>query len=84
MHPDAPSLPGAPGLWMHCSDNDLSKKDMRLIVRVKATSPTLWQYMGQYDVQRSDPLSLQEWTMQSEQVWSSCHFLVQFNVIGAF
>ncbi|KAF9646510.1 hypothetical protein BDM02DRAFT_3099721, partial [Thelephora ganbajun] len=66
LHPHAPSVPGAPGLWMNCNDTKWSDKDMRLVVRVKATSPTLWQYMGQYDVQPSDPLSLQEWTMQSE------------------
>jgi len=83
LHPDGPSLPGAPGLWLDCSDSDMSRKDMRLVVRVKDTSPTLWQYMGQYDVEPSDPLSLQEWIMQSEQVQSSCHFLVRFNV-GAF
>ena len=59
---------------MDCGDSGWSGEDMRLIVRVKATSPTLWQYMGQYDVEPSDPLSLQEWIMQSEQVQSSCHF----------
>jgi len=46
---------------------------MRLVVRVGATSPILWQYIGQYDVEPGDQLSLQEWIMQSEQVQSSCH-----------
>ena len=41
---------------------------MRLVVRVKVKPLALWQYMGQYDIKPSDPLSLQEWTMQSELV----------------
>ena len=41
---------------------------MRLVVRVKVKPLALWQYMGQYDIQPSDALSLQEWTMQSELV----------------
>jgi len=59
---------------MDTEDSPQSLNNMRLIVRVKATSPTLWQYMGQYNVQPSDPLSLQEWIMQSEKVWSNCSF----------
>ena len=49
---------------------------MRLVVRVKVKPVALWQYMGQYDVQPSDPLSLQEWTMQSEQVRLRYPFIV--------
>ena len=44
-------------------------EDVRLIVRVQ-TTPALWQYMGQYDLRPSDPLSTQEWAMQSDQVCS--------------
>ncbi|KAF9779240.1 hypothetical protein BJ322DRAFT_1113588 [Thelephora terrestris] len=66
VHPNAPSFPGAPGLWM-CSCNCIDTlEDMRLIVRVQASPKALWQYMGQYDLRSSDPLSLQEWAMQSD------------------
>ena len=74
LHPDAPSLPGAPGLWMCCSSGRWSDEDMRVVVRVKTKPLALWQYMGQYDIQPSDPLSLEEWIMQSEQVRCRCPF----------
>ena len=41
---------------------------MRLIVRIETKPKALWQYMGQYEILLSDPLSLAEWTVQSEQV----------------
>lgn len=70
LHPNAPSFPGTPGLWMCiCSDCADTMEDVRLIVRVQ-TTPALWQYMGQYDLRPSDPLSTQEWAMQSDQVCS--------------
>ena len=68
LHPHAPSLPGAPGLWMCYTGEKRSDKDMRVLVRVETKPHHLWQYMGQYDIQPSDPLSLEEWIMQSEQV----------------
>jgi len=42
-------------------------ENLRLLVRVQ-TKPALWQYMGQYENQPSDPFSTQEWAMQSDQV----------------
>ena len=63
LHPYAPSTPGAPGIWIHCNNSMFSGQDVRLIVRVKTKPLALWQYMGQYDAQPSDPLSLQEWTI---------------------
>lgn len=74
LHPHAPSLPGAPGLWMNCNDNQWYDEGMRVVVRVVTKPLALWQYMGQYDVQPSDPLSLEEWIMQSEQVRLRCTF----------
>lgn len=71
LHPHAPSTPGAPGLWVDCVDSGFSYRDLWLIVRVKTKPLALWQYMGQYDAEPSDPLTLPEWTMQSEQVCSS-------------
>jgi len=55
---------------MSTCDSHSAGEDMRLIVRVQ-TAPALWQYMGQYDSHPSDPLSAQEWAMQSRQVCSS-------------
>ena len=72
LHPHAPSLPGAPGLWMCYTGEKRSDKDMRVLVRVETKPHPLWQYMGQYDIQPSDPLSLEEWIMQSEQVHLCC------------
>jgi len=75
LHPHAPPTPGAPGIWIDCSYSGFSGQGKRLIVRVKTKPLALWQYMGQYDLQPSDPLSLQEWTMQSEQTkaaWVKC------------
>ena len=43
------------------------REDLRLIVRIQ-TTPALWLYMGQYDTRPSDPFSIQEWVMQSDQV----------------
>lgn len=69
LHPNAPTFPGAPGLWMcACGGCPDTMEDMRLLVRVQTKPKALWQYMGQYDIRTSDPLSLQEWAMQSNQV----------------
>ena len=55
---------------MCCGGSKWSDDDMRVVVRIKTKPLALWQYMGQYDVRPSDSLSLEEWTMQSEQVFS--------------
>jgi len=59
---------------MNCNDNQWYDEGMRVVVRVVTKPLALWQYMGQYDVQPSDPLSLEEWIMQSEQVRLRCTF----------
>ena len=74
FHPHAPSRPGAPGIWINCNKSEFSGDEKRLIVRIKTKPQSLWQYMGQYEAQLSDPLSLQEWMMQSEQVRSGYPF----------
>jgi len=55
---------------MNCNDSRWSEENMRVVVRIETKPLALWQYMGQYDVKPSDPLSLEEWVMQSEQVRS--------------
>jgi len=57
-------------------EGDHTMENVRLLVRVKM-APVRWQYMGQYDLSPSDPLSIQEWAMQLDQVRPSLisHYL---------
>ena len=46
LHPHAPSIPGAQGLWMCCTSGRWSDDNMRVVVRVETKPLALWQYMG--------------------------------------
>ncbi|KIY52175.1 hypothetical protein FISHEDRAFT_56151 [Fistulina hepatica ATCC 64428] len=67
INPDAPKLPGFPGLffrpWRRMPLRLLPA--MRVIVRL---GPNQWQYMGQYEVRPAESLTVAEWRQQKTSV----------------
>lgn len=75
-NPHAPVNSGDPGLlFTYRSTDNFAKyaaRVNRLFVRTQA-SPALWQYMGQYRMYTSEPLTKDEFARQPPLVWiSSC------------
>ncbi|KAG5650077.1 hypothetical protein H0H81_000854 [Sphagnurus paluster] len=69
-NPYAPQRPGYPGLFYRTHATELPKIH-RVFIRVK---DRVWLYIGQYELVRSEPLTVQEWAVTSEQTkkkWAS-------------
>lgn len=66
FQPQAPEVPGAPGLWFNPNENgDIGK--FRVFTKINMAKPNnKWLYVGQYDVRLANPsrLSMQEWRAQ--------------------
>jgi hypothetical protein len=64
--PEAPQIPGAPGLFF-CSIGHDTTWIRRVLVRSK---PGIWQYLGQYQMQRSHIpfLTKEEWAAEPQKV----------------
>ncbi|KAF8075797.1 hypothetical protein FPV67DRAFT_1664125 [Lyophyllum atratum] len=63
-NPYAPQRAGFPGLLYVSRTSDLPKTN-RVMIRIK---DGVWLYLGQYELVRAAPLTLQEWTASSSQI----------------
>ncbi|KAF5329336.1 hypothetical protein D9619_009278 [Psilocybe cf. subviscida] len=66
FQPQAPEVPGAPGLWFNPNDNGHIGRH-RVFTKINMANPNnKWLYVGQYDVRLANPsrLSVQEWRAQ--------------------
>ncbi|KAI0734961.1 hypothetical protein C8Q72DRAFT_805779 [Fomitopsis betulina] len=65
-NPHAPVIPGNPGLFFSSgyAFGDTSADTERTIVRVRSTTPALWQYMGEYRMHPSESLTIAEYMAQ--------------------
>ena len=60
-HPFAPQNPGRCGLWFSTEDEKPETWAGLKRVFTRDREVSMWQYMGQYDVQRAASLTLEEW-----------------------
>jgi len=72
-HPFAPQNPGRCGLWFSTEDEDPKTWAALKRVFTRDQQVSMWQYMGQYDVQRAASLTLQEWLDHTPAVRVLCH-----------
>lgn len=63
-NPRAPQRPGFPGLFYRSRVSDLPRFQ-RVFIRVQES---VWLYIGQYELVRSEPLTQEEWKQNSEEV----------------
>lgn len=65
-NPHAPVCPGNPGMSMSSESTIGRSWDgvQRVVVRVRDSTPALWQYMGQYRVYSSESLTTTEYMSQ--------------------
>ncbi|KAK0448108.1 hypothetical protein EV421DRAFT_1706184 [Armillaria borealis] len=73
MNPHAPQMPGAPGLFFSSRSNVGSAEwyrsgTQRVFSRIDSKK---WQYMGQYEMERAAPLTVEEWGRQHHAVVST-------------
>lgn len=69
LHPLAPQVPGAPGIWISTVGGWSRQEVMRVLVCVDSShKPPLWQYMGQDQFRVTQCLSKEEWAAQTAQV----------------
>ena len=74
FQPEAPLLPGAPGLWFNNNDNeeglDRPQRVFVQVVPVVGSKKSVYQFMGMYMVRPAVPayLTVEEYAAQSPQV----------------
>ena len=74
FQPEAPLLPGAPGLWFNNNDNeeglDKPQRVFVQVVPVVGSKKSVYQFMGMYMVRPAVPayLTVEEYAAQSPQV----------------
>lgn len=66
FNPCAPQIPGAPGLFFRPRPLDSWPKVQRVITRIDHNA---WQYVGQYKMTASTPLTKEEWALEDYQVF---------------
>ncbi|KAF8905775.1 hypothetical protein CPB84DRAFT_1676233 [Gymnopilus junonius] len=66
--PQAPQIPGAPGLFYSTESGGDWKGDQRVLTRVR---PNEWQYMGMYAIKTCKSLTKEEWASQPPKVRST-------------
>jgi hypothetical protein len=71
--PEAPQMPGAPGLWFCTTAGDDLPGTLRVFVKVvlaAGSKKSVYQYQGMYEVHAADPpsLTVQEWRDQLPRV----------------
>lgn len=78
--PEAPQIPGAPGLWLNVSSESAGTwykgQVMRLFTRIAITPVALWLYQGQYELKPVKSLTKEEWAAQTTVV---CIYAVSSN-----
>ncbi|KAJ2912249.1 hypothetical protein MD484_g8160, partial [Candolleomyces efflorescens] len=72
-HPQAPRIPGAPGLWFSAGDvpdreSEPEPEILRVFTRVVTKPKALWQYQGQYQLRASESITKEEWARQAPEV----------------
>ncbi|KAG6835874.1 hypothetical protein H0H93_013788 [Arthromyces matolae] len=66
-NPYAPQRAGYPGLFYR-TGSTIELKEYRLLIRVK---PSIWMYLGQYEMVPSAPLSASEWNANGKKTKES-------------
>ncbi|KAJ2920944.1 hypothetical protein H1R20_g16151, partial [Candolleomyces eurysporus] len=70
-HPQAPRIPGSPGLWFSVGYDQASEWEggiVRAFTRIYTKPKALWQYQGQYQLRASESITKEEWARQTPEV----------------
>jgi hypothetical protein len=83
FQPEAPQVPGAPGLWLSSTPGKHFEKIMRVfsnIIRTRGPKKSMYLYEGQYEFRAANPpaLTAEEWSAQSPKV---NHCKANYNLI---
>lgn len=70
FQPEAPEVPGFPGLWLNIGgdNSEMDADPQRVFTRITTTPRALWQYQGQYEIKLAKQLTQEEWGNQTVSV----------------